>query len=53
MLIISEIGDTSNLAATRGRRDLLRAVAPAKICVKLNCFCVASSNGVRFSGRKP
>jgi hypothetical protein len=53
MPIISDMGDTSNLAATRGRRDLVRAEDPAKICVKLNCFCVASTNGVRFSGRKP
>ena len=28
------------------------ALAPAKICVKLNCFCVASNNGVRDSASK-
>lgn len=53
MPIISVTGETSSLAATRGKRLFPKAVAPAKICVKLNCFCVARIKGVKASGRKP
>lgn len=51
--IISVIGDTSSLAATRGRIALPIAVAGAKICVKLNCFWVANIRGVKDSAVKP
>lgn len=51
--MISVIGDTSSLAATRGSKALPNAVAGAKIWVKLNCFCVANIRGVRDSAVKP
>lgn len=51
--ITSETGETSNFAAIRGARDFPKAVAPTKICVKLNCFCDATTNGVMFSAVKP
>lgn len=49
----SVIGETSNFAATLGRTALPKAVAPATICVKLNCFCVAKINAVMFSAVNP
>lgn len=51
--ITSVTGDTSNLAATRGRSALPKADAPANIWVKLNCFWVARISGVKLSGVKP
>lgn len=51
--IISEIGETSNLAAIRGNIFLPIAEAPAIICVNLNCWWVANTNGVILSGKKP
>lgn len=51
--IMSVIGDTSSLAATRGRTALPNAVAGAKICVKLNCFWDANIRGVKDSAVNP
>lgn len=51
--MISVIGETSNLAATLGKTAFPKAVAGAKICVKLNCFWVANIRGVNVSAVKP
>lgn len=53
MPMTSEIGDTSNLAATRGSSALPKAEAPARIWVKLNCFWVAKIRGAMLSATKP
>lgn len=53
MPITSDTGDTSSLAATLGKRALPKDEAPATICVKLYCFCVATINDVKFSEVKP
>uniref|UniRef100_A0A0E9U3T3 Uncharacterized protein n=1 Tax=Anguilla anguilla TaxID=7936 RepID=A0A0E9U3T3_ANGAN len=47
--MMSEIGATSSLAATLGRRFLPNAEAPAQMCVKLNCCWVARIKGVNSS----
>lgn len=51
--IISVIGETSSLAATLGKIALPKAVAGAKMWVKLNCFWVANIRGVMLSAVKP
>ena len=50
---MSEMGLTSNFAATLGNTDRLKADDPDKIWVNLNWSCAANTVGATFSAKAP
>ena len=53
MPVTSVMGETSSNAATLGKTDLPKDEAPARMCVKPNCFWVATTSGASGSGMRP
>lgn len=51
--MISEIGETSNLAAMRGNTPFPNEVAPATMCVNFNWFCSETTASVIVSAVWP